>query len=153
MKISEILSAGSIKLNYQADSKDVLLKEMLQIANLTGKITDLEEATKQVLKREGIMSTGVGRGIALPHAKTNAVNDAIGVLTILDQPIDFDSLDDEPVKYVFMLLGMENNVGTHLRILSKVSRLMNSDSLRAKLDKCSNSDEILTILNSTESID
>ncbi len=151
MKISEILSAGSIKLNYRAASKDSLLNEMMQIANHTGKITDLEEATKQVFKREQIMSTGVGRGIALPHAKTNAVIDAIGVLTILDEPIDFDSLDGQPVKYVFMLLGMENNVGTHLRILSKVSRLMNNDSLRAELDKCNDSNEILNILNSSES--
>lgn len=136
MKITDILHVDSIKVGLVAANKDELLEMMIDLAEKSGKITDKVLASKEVFNREKLMSTGVGKGIALPHAKTNAVDGSIGALAVLNKPIDFESLDGEPVNIVFLLIGKENNVGNHLRLLSKVSRLMNNDSFRAQLLHC-----------------
>jgi fructose PTS system EIIBC or EIIC component len=133
MKISEILDNNSININLSAESKKELLEQMIFLADMSGKIIDIEDVKYEVFEREKIMSTGVGKGIALPHAKTNAIRDSIGALALLNIAVDYDALDNEPVNIVFLLLGKENNVGNHLRILSKISRLMNNDAFRNQL--------------------
>ncbi|MFH1050482.1 MAG: PTS sugar transporter subunit IIA [bacterium] len=145
MKISEILNIDSIKVDLKVESKRELLEQMIFLAERSMKIIDREEVKQEVLEREKIMSTGVGKGIALPHAKTNSITDTIGSLALLSQPVDFNSIDDKPVSIVFLLLGMENNVGNHLRLLSKISRLMNNDSFRGNLQQCKTSNEVLEL--------
>jgi fructose PTS system EIIBC or EIIC component len=153
MKISDILHKNSIKINLFVQSKDELLDEMLELAVASGNITDEDDVKREIIKRESIMSTGVGGGIALPHAKSNSINDSVGALAILAAPIDYDALDNKPVNIVFLLLGKENNVGNHLRLLSKISRLLNDDDFRAKLLGCRNSADILKLFDSVESND
>jgi fructose-specific phosphotransferase system IIA component len=150
MKIQDFLNKLSISINLHCENKTEILNKMIDLAYRSGKITNIATATQDVFKREQIMSTGVGKGIALPHAKTHAVSDIIGALAILDSPVDFDSLDSEPVEIVFLLLGRETNVGIHLRILSKISRLMNSDAFRSELKECKSSDEVLVLFNKYE---
>lgn len=150
MKISEILHKDSINLNLFVKSKDELLDEMLKLAIASGKITNEADVKREIIKRENIMSTGVGGGIALPHAKSNSIKDSIGALAILTEPVDYDSLDNKPVNIVLLLLGKENNVGNHLRLLSKISRLLNDDSFRNDLLKCRNPIDILRLFDSFE---
>lgn len=150
MKITDILSVESIETGVQAENKEELLNRIMDLAVKSGKILNREIAMKEVLERERIMSTGVGKGIALPHAKTNSVSDSVGALTILSNPIDFQSLDGEAVSIVFLLLGKENNVGNHLRLLSKISRLMNNDFFRKQLLESSTPEEALEIFNKME---
>src|SRR3990172_517574 len=133
MNISEIINVNSININLIAENKKDLVEQMMKLAWKSGKVLDIEEALNEVFERENIMSTGVGKGIALPHAKTKAITDAVGALAILSVPIEYESLDEEPVNIVFLLLGMENNVGNHLRLLSKISRLLNNDSIREQI--------------------
>ena len=143
MKITDILKKESVKLELEANNKETLLQDMVELAKESGKISNPEEALKELHKREAIMSTGVGKGIALPHAKTNSVEDSVGALTILKNPVNFNSLDGKPVEIAFMLLGRENNVGNHLRLLSKISRLMNNDPFRKKLMSAESPDEVI----------
>jgi fructose-specific phosphotransferase system IIA component len=150
MRIAEILDFEAIEIDYQIDNKEQLLENLVQVLGKSGKINDTEQALRDVLEREEIMSTGVGKGIALPHAKSKAVNDSIAALALLKEPVDFDSLDGEPVNIVFMLLGPENNVGLHLRLLSKVSRLMNNDSFRLHLFDCKKREDVIKLFNSME---
>ncbi len=145
MKISEILNTDSIMVDLNVESKKELLEQMIFLAEKSRKIIDRDEVRQEILEREKIMSTGVGKGIALPHAKTNSITDTIGAVAILSQPVDFNSIDDKPVSIVFLLLGMENNVGNHLRLLSKISRLMNNDSFRGNLLQCRTSNEVLEL--------
>ncbi len=133
MKITEILNKETLAVRVKAKNKEESLKILVDIAAKSGKINDLEKALQEVFAREEVMSTGVGEGIALPHAKTNAVESQIAACITLEEPIDFDSLDGEPVNILFLLLGREDNVGAHLRMLSKISRLMNNDSFKAQL--------------------
>ena len=150
MKISEILSKDAIRISYEVESKETLLENMVGFLSNSSKVLNTEQALKDVLEREEVMSTGVGKGIALPHAKSKVVVDSIASLVILKKPIDFDSLDGEPVNVAFLLLGPENNVGLHLRLLSKVSRLMNNDSFRLHLLECKSPEDVMKLFNSME---
>lgn len=151
MNIYEILSIDTILPNAEASSKESLLKMMLEILNSTGKVKDQAGAFKEIFDRERIMSTGVGKGIALPHAKTSAVDNSIGALITLSHPIDFNALDGNPVNIVFMLLGTEDNVGKHLKLLSKISRMMNNDDFRMQILHSKTSSEIYDFILNFES--
>ena len=150
MKITDILKKESVMLGVEVKDKNALLSKMIELANKSGRVSDADEALKEIHKREQIMSTGVGKGIALPHAKTNSVEDSVGALTILKEPVDFNSLDSKPVQIAFMLLGRENNVGNHLRLLSKISRLMNNDPFRTKLISAETAEEVIEIFEDAE---
>lgn len=142
MKISEILNLDSIKVKQKVKTKDELLQILIDLADKSGNINNKDTAKKEIFERERIMSTGVGKGIGLPHAKTNAVETSIGAIVTIDTPIDYDSLDAMPVNIAFMLLGRETNVGAHLRLLSKISRYLNNDDFRSKLLECKTPQEI-----------
>jgi fructose-specific phosphotransferase system IIA component len=152
MKISDILIYDAIEIAYNVDSKLQLLENLVKLLGNSGKVKDVDQAIKDVLEREEVMSTGVGKGIALPHAKSKVVTDSVAALAIIKKPLDFDSLDGEPINITFLLLGPENNVGLHLRLLSKVSRLMNNDSFRLQLIDCKTKDDVLVLFNSMEDI-
>jgi len=96
------------------------------------------------------MSTGVGKGFAIPHAKTNAVNEIIAAFGRLEQPIDFQSLDDQPVKLIFLLVGKENLVGPHIKLLSRLSRMMNLDEFRENLANATTAEEIYSLFETVE---
>lgn len=150
MKITDILSIDSISIPLQVNSKAELLNKMVDLAIKSGKVPDPEEARKEVFKRERIMSTGVGKGIALPHAKTNTVDDSVGALAILSYGIDYEALDDQPVNIVMLLLGNDAKVGSHLRLLSKISRLMSNDSFKSSLLASSSSQEAYDLFKKLE---
>jgi fructose-specific phosphotransferase system IIA component len=131
--LQEIININSIKVGLIAKDKDDLLKVMVDLANNSNKLTDKDRALKEIIHREEIMSTGIGFGVALPHAKTGAVEDTIIAVGVLAEPIDFQSLDNVPVNLVFLILGRENNVGMHLKLLSRISHLMNNAEFKEKL--------------------
>lgn len=153
MRIADVLNIASITVMMQAESKEDLLEKMVELASKTGKIKDIQIAKKEIFERERIMSTGVGKGIALPHAKTNVVDESIGSLAILSDFVDYNSLDGKPVNIVFMLIGRDSNVGNHLRLLSKISRILNNDSFRSKLIKSSSPEEVYKYFDEIETED
>jgi fructose-specific phosphotransferase system IIA component len=143
MKISDILAEASVELNVKVDSKSKLIEFLLDLAVKSGNVISREDALKEILKREEIMSTGIGKEIAMPHAKTNSVKNSVGALAVLNDPIDFDALDKEPVMIAFLILGREDNVGNHLRVLSKVSRMFNNYAFKKKILDSRTKKEIL----------
>ena len=150
MNIYEILNRESISIGLKAEGKEELIDRLLDLAENSGKIDNHEEARKEIFARENIMSTGVGKGIALPHAKTKAVQDSVASMAIMPEPIDFEAVDGEPVDLAFLILGRENNVGTHLRLLSKISRLLNTENFRGELTNCKSEDEVLKLFEKVE---
>ncbi|MGE5480971.1 MAG: PTS sugar transporter subunit IIA [Chloroflexota bacterium] len=150
MKVTDILDVSSVKVGVATDSKPELLNSLLELAATTGKILNKESARKEIFDREKIMSTGIGKGIALPHAKTSAVSESVGSLAVLSKPIDFESIDGDPVSIVFLLLGRESAVGNHLRILSKISRFLNNDEFRAAVLGANSPEEVVKLFNSME---
>ena len=96
------------------------------------------------------MSTGVGKGFAIPHGKTNSITDILAAFGKSEKQIDYDALDGEPVQLIFLLIGKDAFVGKHIKLLSRISRLMNSDEFREKLVNSKDKNEILQIFQEEE---
>ena len=133
MKISDLLTENLVVTNLEGDSKDDIINAMVDVVATSSKVLDKEKVREAVFEREQIMSTGVGDGFAIPHGKTDAVSDIVAAFAITAQPIDYESLDEKPVRLVFLLVSKANMVGPHIKLLSRISRLMNKVEFRGKL--------------------
>lgn len=150
MKIKDILNLNSIVINLKIENKEILLKKMLELAASSGNITNYDKTLFEIFEREKVLSTGVGKGIALPHAKTKYATSCCMSMAILEDSIEYDSLDGQPVKIVVMLIGLENAVANHLKLLSKLSRLLNNDHFRQNLLDCNTKEEIIDLFSKVE---
>ncbi|AFN73614.1 putative PTS IIA-like nitrogen-regulatory protein PtsN [Melioribacter roseus P3M-2] len=145
MKVSEILQPDKIIPSLKGRSKTAVINELVDLFKDDERVKDLEGVRESVHEREKIMSTGVGKGFAIPHAKSNGVNDIIAAFGKLDEPIDFQALDGQPVNLVFLLVGKENLVGPHIKLLSRISRMMNNEEFRENLSKARTAEEIYNL--------
>jgi fructose-specific phosphotransferase system IIA component len=150
MKITSILTEDLIKVNIPGDTKDDVINFIINLAEKSNKIKDIEKVRHAIFDREKIMSTGVGKGFAIPHGKTDAVTDIVAAFGVTEKPIDYQSLDHEPVRLIFLLVGKDSLVGAHIKLLSRISRLMNKEELRLKLLEATSSAEILQMLKEEE---
>ncbi|HLX12896.1 MAG TPA: PTS sugar transporter subunit IIA [Bacteroidota bacterium] len=151
MKISDILDDKLVVSNLPGTSKDDVINGMIEVVSRSPKVLDKDKVRAAVLEREKIMSTGVGNGFAIPHGKTDAVTDIIAAFGVTAQPIDFQALDEKPVRLVFLLVGKDSMVGAHIKLLSRISRLMNKEEFRAKLLAAKSAQEILEDFRQEES--
>ncbi len=151
MKITDILNEKVVVTKLPGTTKTEVLNKMIDLAATSDRVLDKEKMRSAILEREKIMSTGVGSGFAIPHGKTDAVQDIVAAFAITEQPIDYQSLDDQPVRIVFLLVGKDNSVGPHIKLLSRISRLMNKEEFRKKLIDAESPSEILQIFKQEES--
>jgi fructose-specific phosphotransferase system IIA component len=150
MKVNELLKPKYILTDFKSDKKDDVINELIDLLKGDEKVLDLEEVRKCVFDREKIMSTGVGKGFAIPHGKTNSVTDIIAVFGKSKKPIEYDALDGEPVNLIFLMVGKDTLVSKHIKLLSRISRLMNNDEFREKLVKAESKEYILKIFEEEE---
>jgi len=150
MKITDILTEQFVRINLAGSTKDEILNAMIEIASSSDRVTDKDKVRNAILEREKIMSTGVGSGFAIPHGKTDAVSDIVGAFAVTAQPIDYQSLDEQPVRIVFLLVGKDNMVGPHIKLLSRISRLMNKEDFRKKLLEAGSPAEVLELFKQEE---
>ena len=151
MSISKILNTKKIITDFSSTSKEGIINELLDSLKDDENIIDLEIVREVVLEREKIMSTGIGSGFAIPHGKTNAVKGIVAVFGKLKDPIDFESIDGKPVNLIFLMVGREDAVGEHIKMLSRISRIMNKDEVHNKLLNAETADQILKIFEDEES--
>ncbi len=151
MSISKILNNKRIITDFSSTSKEGIINELVDSLKGDENIIDLEIVREVVLEREKIMSTGIGSGFAIPHGKTNAVKGIVAVFGKLKNPIDFDSIDGKPVNLIFLMVGREDAVGEHIKMLSRISRIMNKDEVHNKLLMAETADQILKIFEDEES--
>ena len=149
MKISDLIS-GRIIPDLKGRAKEEIINELIDLFEGDENVVDLENIRTAVLEREKIMSTGVGKGFAIPHAKTNAVSDIIAAFGKLNEPVDFESLDKEPVNLVMLLVAKESQVGPHIKLLSRISRMVNNDEFRDSLAKAESEADILAAFEEEE---
>ena len=150
MKISDILEEKLVVANLVGTTKEEVINTMIDLISQSPKVLDKEKVKGAILEREKIMSTGVGNGFAIPHGKTDAVADIVAAFGVTAQPIDYQSLDEKPVRLVFLLVGKDNLVGPHIKLLSRISRLMNKENFRTKLLGTKTSHEIIEIFKEEE---
>jgi len=150
MKVSELLKPEFIIPELKGGSKEDIISELIDLFKNDPRVEDIEKVRSSVLDREKVMSTGVGKGFAIPHGKTNAVKEIVGAFGRIRDGIDYDSLDGNPVHLVFLLVGKDNLISTHIKLLSRISRLMNKDDFRHRLKEVNNADEIVKLFSEEE---
>jgi len=138
MDLADLITPEAIYPSLKAKTKKQALQELAQrAAALTG--VDAREIFDTLLQREHLGSTGIGRGIAIPHGRVAALRNIVSVFARLEEPIDFDALDNEPVDLIFLLLAPEHAGADHLKALARISRLLREPSsiekLRASKDR------------------
>lgn len=151
MKISEALNQSAVIPELKATNKEEAIDELLNIFANDKRVIDLSEIKNSVIEREKIMSTGVGHGFGIPHCKTNKVTEILAAFGKTKEPIDFEALDGNPVNLIFLLIGKDNLVAPHIKLLSRISLLMNKSEVREKLNNAKSAEEIFTIFESEES--
>ena len=150
MKVSELLKSEFIISDLKGESKEEIINELIDLFKNDPRVEDIEKVRSAVLDREKVMSTGVGKGFAIPHGKTNAVKEIVGAFGKIKDGIDYDALDGNPVNLVFLLVGKDNLISTHIKLLSRISRLMNKDDFRHRLKEANSADEIVKLFSEEE---
>jgi fructose-specific phosphotransferase system IIA component len=150
MKVCELLNTKNILTEFKSEKKNDVINELVDLLKVDERVVDLEEIRKCVFEREEKMSTGVGKGFAIPHGKTNSVDDILAAFGKSEKPIEYNSLDGEPVHLVFLLIGKETLLAKHIKLLSRISRLMNNEEFRKKLVDAESKESILKIFEEEE---
>jgi nitrogen PTS system EIIA component len=132
MELSDIFGVEAVRAPLKATSKKRLLQELSDLAAEVYGVP-AEQVNKALLEREALGPTGVGRGVAIPHARFPGVDRVRGLFARLEKPVDFDAIDRQPVDLVFTLLAPESAGADHLKALARVSRTLRSEAICAKL--------------------
>jgi mannitol/fructose-specific phosphotransferase system IIA component (Ntr-type) len=147
--MSDFMVRDAIIPELPATNKEGVIREMVESLRAAGQFrgTDLEDIIRAILKREFLGSTGIGRGVAIPHTKHNSVERLIGTVAISSKGIAFDSLDGEPVHVFVLLISPQDRPGDHLRALENVSRSLRDDSFVRSLRAAKTREEITALLD------
>jgi len=147
----DFLIPEAIEPNIKSNNKTDAIKELAALLKSTGTIADDEPVAKVVLEREELGSTGIGEGIAVPHGKSDAVDNVVAAFGRSEKGIDFKSeADNIPVHLVFLLVAPIGSSGPHLLALARISRLLKSKDFHERLLKAKSKSEILEIFKSEE---
>ncbi|XBQ16753.1 MAG: PTS IIA-like nitrogen regulatory protein PtsN [Oceanicaulis sp.] len=147
MALTDLLPAGGVVADLAATSRKQALHGLTELAQRTLAVP-CRPVLDAVTERERLGSTGVGDGVAIPHARTEHVDRVCGVFARLKQPVDFDAVDGRPADLVFLLLAPEEAGAEHLKALAQVSRLFRRDDVRRALRAAPDADAIWAILAS-----
>ncbi len=150
MKISDLLNEENVVLNLEAKDKYEIIDELVEVVSRSNKVLDKEKVKNCVLEREKVLSTGVGKGFAVPHGKTDAVTDIVIAFGITKNPVDYEALDDQPVRLVLLIIGRDSLVSSHIKLLSRISRLMNNEEFRESLLSAPSKEDVLTLFRKEE---
>lgn len=149
MKFLDLLKPGAIKVIAAASSKKRLMHELADVAAGAYGL-DASSVVEALMERESLGPTGVGHGVALPHARLDGLDQVVGVFVLLEKPIDFDAVDRQPVDLVFGLFAPQDAGVAHLKALALVSRSLREPSLCAKLRANPDAATLHTILTESE---
>lgn len=152
MRMSDFVVREAIIPELAANTKEGVIREMVAALRSAGyfKGGEPDDLVKAILKRELLGSTGIGRGVAIPHTKHNSVDRLIGTVAQSKAGVSFDSLDGEPVFVFFLLISPQDRPGDHLRALENVSRCLRDDGFVRALRQATNRDAIWELLQEGE---
>ena len=150
MKITDFLKEDCVIVNLKSRDKKGAIAELLSLLEKNKYIKDSKKILETVMEREKLGSTGIGQGIAVPHAKTEQIDNLVGALGISQNGVDFDSLDGEPVYIIFLLLAPTKSIGLHLKALAKIARLLKDRVFRNALRECKTPEEAIKIIREDE---
>lgn len=147
MSLANLLSAEQIIPEMKAVERWPAIVELIDLLTSLGKIRseDRDSILALLKQREETMSTGIGFGIAIPHASSDRINEVVAAFGRSSSGIEFDALDNAPVKFVVLFIVPKNQFQTHLRTLASIAKFLNDRSVREQLASAKSADEILAI--------
>ena len=150
MLLSELLNSRSVAPDLKAATKREVMVELVDLLESGHGIDSHGEILDQVMRREAMMSTGIGNGVAIPHGKARAVDRVMAACAVSAKGVAFDAVDGEPA-YIFILLVSPENVGAaHVKVLANISRLLKEESVRKQLRQSGSSSALLSALKAAE---
>ena len=150
MLLSELLTPERVRVPLQGASKQALLEELVGVLQASGAVADADAVLMAVQARERVLSTGVGCGVAIPHGRSDSAPALAMAAGVTEAPVDFDALDGQPVRLLFLLVGPDESAGQHVKALSRISRLVRKDEFRARLAASGSPAEFLAVLAEAE---
>lgn len=150
MRITELLTLDTIAMDVEATNKNGVIDELVNQLNQAGKLNDVEAYKEAIHQREGQSTTGIGEGIAIPHAKVAAVETPAIAFGKSKAGIDYQSLDMQPAHLFFMIAAPEGGAQTHLDALAKLSGILMDEQVRADLLAAETPEEVQAIINKAD---
>jgi len=150
MKLSKFCDENLVIFNLKANTKNEIIEELVDLAAGSNMIKDHDELLKDVMDRENLVTTGVGYGVAFPHAKTRSAKGIVIVFGRSDEGVEFDAMDHKPVHLFFLIAAPEDAIGAHLNVMARLSYLMKLADNRDKLMKVSSPGEVLLLMDEIE---
>jgi len=150
MKLSNLIEEDLMNFDLQSAGKEDVINELVELAARSKLVRDKDLLLQEVLKREKLVTTGVGWGVAFPHAKTKAMKGIVIAFGRSTDGVDFGAMDGKPVHLFFMIAAPEDTIGAHLNVMARLSFLMKSPDNRERLQAAKNPGEVMEILDSVD---
>lgn len=150
MQIAELLTPRSVIPALKSTAKDDIIRELLYVTPFDRTRISEHQVLDAVMEREKVTSTGIGEGVAIPHAKCDIREDLVMSFGLAPRPVEFAALDNKPVQIFFMLLSRKDVSGLHIKMLARIARLLRSTNIRRDLLQCRTALEILELFRREE---
>ncbi|MCX6997182.1 MAG: PTS sugar transporter subunit IIA [Kiritimatiellaeota bacterium] len=150
MNLNKVLTPATIVMGLKSTTKIAVIEEMVDTLVAAGLIKDRQAALQAIIERERKMSTGMQNGLAIPHGKTNAVDNLVALVGLKPEGLDFESLDGQPAHIFVMTLSPESRTGPHIQFLAEVSRQLSDPQIRERLLHAATAVEVIQLLTGDE---
>ena len=150
MKLSKFSEENLVTFQLKSSSKEDAIVELVDLVSLSTMVKDRDQLLSDVLERENLVTTGVGYGVAFPHAKTSAVKGIVIAFGRSANGIDFDAMDHKPVNLFFLIAAPEDAIGAHLNVMARLSYLMKSETNRQMLMEAGSPGDVLALMDNVD---
>jgi fructose-specific phosphotransferase system IIA component len=150
MKLSKFCDESLVVFSLKATNKDEVIEELVDLVSTSNMVKDREQLLADVKERENLVTTGVGYGVAFPHAKTRAVKGIVIAFGRSGKGVNFDAMDHRPVNLFFLIAAPEDAIGAHLNVMARLSYLMKSEDNRRKLMEASSPGDVLALMDNVD---
>lgn len=150
MRLTDILKENSVKVPLTSTNKQDAIYELIDLLGEANRITDVDELRRTVWERECTRSTGIGEGLAIPHGRSNTCQELVMAFGKPAEPLEFDSIDKQPVRAIFLLASPQSQTGPHIQALARVSRLMLNKDVQSAIFDADSSDEVYKLIAEQE---
>ena len=147
MKLSKFCEESLVSFNIGATTKEAVIEELVNLAATSNMVKDRDQLLADIREREELVTTGVGYGVAFPHAKTRSVKGIVIAFGRSDTGIDFDAMDHKPVNLFFLIAAPEDAIGAHLNVMARLSFLMKAMENRQRLMEATSPGDVLALVD------
>lgn len=146
MQLDEILQPGCVKVPLEATQKKAAIFELVDLLAEQGLLSEIDQVKEAVWMRETTRTTGIGHGLAIPHAKTASCENLIMAVGKPQKPIDFEAIDAKLVNIIILLVSPQDKTGPHIQALAKISRMMTQVDFRTKVASADNAEDLYRLI-------